>query len=76
MSVSPLVGAAIGAALVGAWGAWKYHRNSLPDDERAQLFWNDQRYEKLQQGITKGLWIWFAVMAVAVVLAFGALWLG
>jgi hypothetical protein len=69
------LGPAIAAMLVGAWGAWKLRRNSLPDDEREKLFWNDQRYEALQRWITRGLWISVAILAAAVAAAYGSRWL-
>lgn len=65
------VGAAIGVGLAGAWRAWNVRRNSLPDDERAQLFWNDQRYEALQRWITRGLWTVAAILALAVIVIYG-----
>lgn len=64
-------GAVLGSALFLAFSSWRIRRNSLPDEERARLFWNDERYERLQRGFSIFLWSWAAILAVAVVFVYG-----
>lgn len=42
--------------LYGKYREWKLFRNSLDDDVRETLFWNDRNYERLEMGITALLW--------------------
>lgn len=69
MAVLPTaVTVAISSFLMALIRTWRDHRNALPDEVRATLFWNDQRYAFL-----KGfLWafgifsIWFAGLVMRV----------
>lgn len=69
-------GAALGSAAFLAFSSWRIHRNSLPDAERARLFWNDRRYEFMQRLMLKVRWTVVAVMGVAVVLIYGFMRIG
>lgn len=72
------LGIAIAVALLGAWRAWTSYRNSLPDDERAEIYWNDQRFERLQWWITAALWTVAALLAVPALIFFAMAmgWIG
>ena len=52
-------------SLGAGWRGWKNYRNSLPDEVRAELFWNDRNYERLQYWITMSLWILVGILTVA-----------
>lgn len=69
MSIYPFIGMAIAAALRVAYRSWAATRNALPDEERALIFWNDDRYEALHR------WVWRAVYGFCVVGGAFAIWI-
>lgn len=71
MNIYPFIGIAIAAVIRGAYGSWKTNRNSLPDDERALIFWNDDRYEALQRWIDRLLWGFVAIGGTFAIWIFG-----
>lgn len=70
ISGSTLVNILIGMAILGAYRYWRDERAALPDEERAILFWNDERYATLQTAISVVLWLFVIVMVPLL------LWLG
>lgn len=50
--------------------AWKVYRNSLPDEQREMLFWNDRNYERLEDLIHNAFWIYALVLAIPMVIWF------
>lgn len=74
MAVPPVL-VRIGFGIVlGAWRWWNAHRNSLPDEVRARLFWNDERYIMLHKGITYAWWTLAAVLALFTAFIYAAMW--
>lgn len=63
MNIFGIIGAVIATTAIGSYRAWKTHRNSLDDDVRAEIFWNDRRYEALEDGIT---WFFWGLAALAI----------
>lgn len=72
MSMWTIGAGALGAGLLRAgyskFGAWKAYRNSLPDEQRAMIFWNDRNYELLEDWINYTIWGLTGVAAIVAVL--------
>lgn len=63
MSTTTIVlSTALAGAIGGLWRRWSGQRNSLSDEEREFIFWNDRKYEMLRRGL-----IWAPIVAVLLV---------
>ena len=77
MSMWTIGAGAFGAGLLRAghskFRAWKAYRNSLPDEQREMIFWNDRNYELLEDWINYTIWGLIGVAAIVTVLLLLAL---
>lgn len=82
MTVAATIGAVISAAIVmpayRQYKAWKAYRNGLDDDVRAEIRWNDRRYERLMLAKRIFLWIILAIVGAMAIftVAIGVVALG
>lgn len=65
------IGLFLGAVIRSAYRSWRDRRNALPDDERAAIFWNDQRYEAVHRWAFYVVYLWAGILVVALMFLLG-----